>query len=295
MLQHDTRSPVVYIRSFMLDGRLTGIYAGLTAEQEICAEMERLGPVVAIGKPGELVPELGAARVYVGDDSWRAKILEYFDKAAYVVVQVGPTANLWWEIDEATQRVPLERLLIFAFGAREEIEAFRLELERKLDNVKIKLDDSVKLTPRLWWPLSRLIPGIGVELGQLIHFRADRSSAARAIHYPISIRSLLAMPFVAPYRPYLMPIRHALKDVIGPVDAGRSRTSQWLAIVLALYLGMFGIQHFYLGNRRAGWMAVALSITGISLVMGWIHSVELSLLEPEDFERRLRGLPSRAV
>lgn len=295
VLQYDTRRPVVYIRSFMLDGRLTGMYAGFTAEQDICAEMEKLGPVVAIGKPGEPVPELGAARVYVGDDGWRTKILEYFDQAAYVVVQVGPTANLWWEIEEATRRVPLDRLLIFAFGARQETEAFRVELGRRLGGVEIQFDDSVKSAPRLWRLLWRLTPATGVELGQLIHFRADRSAAARAIHCPMSVRLLPELLFVAPYRPYLMPIRHALKDIIWPGDTAPRRTSQWLAIVLALYLGMFGIQHFYLGNRRAGWMAVALSLTGISIVMGCIHSVKLTLLEPEDFERLRRSFASHAV
>ena len=37
-------------------------------EQELAVLMGRLGPVVAIGKPGERLPELGAARLYVADD-----------------------------------------------------------------------------------------------------------------------------------------------------------------------------------------------------------------------------------
>jgi hypothetical protein len=33
-------------------------------------------PVIAVGKPGETLPELGAARMYVGHEDWQRTLLE---------------------------------------------------------------------------------------------------------------------------------------------------------------------------------------------------------------------------
>ena len=59
--------------------------------------MARVGPVIAIGKPGERLPQLGAARLYVDDDHWRDTIDDLMAESALVVVRAGDTPNLWWE------------------------------------------------------------------------------------------------------------------------------------------------------------------------------------------------------
>ena len=77
LLQEDGRAPVVYIRSFKSDDRIASRFAWTAAfsiEQELAGIMSRVGPVVAIGRPGEPLPQLGAARLYVGDDEWRGTI-----------------------------------------------------------------------------------------------------------------------------------------------------------------------------------------------------------------------------
>ena len=76
-LRRDARAPVVYLRAFTDDGqmavrghhwqdRVIGKAASaltLTSpEQELAFILQRVGPVIAIGKPGERLPELGAAR-----------------------------------------------------------------------------------------------------------------------------------------------------------------------------------------------------------------------------------------
>ena len=45
-----------------------------TPEQELADILEHVGPVVAVGKPGEPLPELGAARLYVSHDEWQGKV-----------------------------------------------------------------------------------------------------------------------------------------------------------------------------------------------------------------------------
>jgi hypothetical protein len=46
----------------------------LTEEEQLAMVMNEIGPFIAIGRPGEQWPELGAARMYVGDDEWQATI-----------------------------------------------------------------------------------------------------------------------------------------------------------------------------------------------------------------------------
>ena len=63
--------------------------------------LAHVGPVVAIGKPGEPLPELGAARLYVADDQWQAKVIELMGKAALVVIRLGASPGLLWEIEQS--------------------------------------------------------------------------------------------------------------------------------------------------------------------------------------------------
>jgi hypothetical protein len=69
----DSRPPVVYLRSFADDSKAAnrlGIAADLkanTEEGEIAEIVRSVGPLIAIGRPGEQVSYYGAARIYVGD------------------------------------------------------------------------------------------------------------------------------------------------------------------------------------------------------------------------------------
>ena len=81
----DPRPPVLYLRSFQDDGSvllddqglpgmqaLTRATSPTSSEEELARILEQIGPVVAIGKPGEKLPELGAARLYVSHEEWQA-------------------------------------------------------------------------------------------------------------------------------------------------------------------------------------------------------------------------------
>jgi len=116
VLENDPRQPVIYLRSFKDDkgaGRpmdvlrvsnmkylwhmIFAFYNGLHefmgwSEEEILAQvLTTVGPMVAIGRPGEKLPQLGAARVYVEDAVWQPKVHEFLEKAALVVLRLGKT------------------------------------------------------------------------------------------------------------------------------------------------------------------------------------------------------------
>lgn len=119
LLRHDRRPPVVFLRSFDDDDLIDPSFTATNQlvpgryENKLARVLDSIGPVVALGRPGESHPELGAARLYVKDENWRQAISELIDDAALVVAIVGDSPGLWWEIEFSMNRVPGERLLFF--------------------------------------------------------------------------------------------------------------------------------------------------------------------------------------
>jgi hypothetical protein len=148
VLEKDKRAPIVYIRSFRDDDKLLTqkdkmnlaasrlsfpVFATTSKEETMATILTELGPVIAIGNPREQLPELGAARIYFTDDEWQVKILELMQKAKLVILLGGPTKNLWWEIEQALQKLTPDKLIcleLFDQGANH--EAFEQDLEKML-------------------------------------------------------------------------------------------------------------------------------------------------------------------
>jgi hypothetical protein len=83
-----------------------------TPEQESAAALSAVGPVVAVGRPGEPLHELGAARLYVAHEAWQGEVRSLMGRATLVVVRVGSSPGVLWEIDQVLERVP--RRVVFA-------------------------------------------------------------------------------------------------------------------------------------------------------------------------------------
>ena len=110
LLASDPRQPVLYLRSFQDEDQDRGpvgalrssqgsIQAlshstpawGLREQEALSVLFSEVGPYVAIGKPGEKLPELGAARMYVPDSKWQVKVRQLCLDAKLVVVRAGVT------------------------------------------------------------------------------------------------------------------------------------------------------------------------------------------------------------
>ena len=117
LIKNDPRAPVLYLRSFDDDavpdytGSMTPLGARLTVEMQLAKVFMGMGPVVSIGRPGERLPELGTNRFYVSDDDWQQAVLYFLDRAAGVIIVVGRSTGVTWEITTALRNVPLSRLL----------------------------------------------------------------------------------------------------------------------------------------------------------------------------------------
>lgn len=118
LLKTDRRAPVLYLRSFNDDGvpDLTSSVIPFGPRQTIETRLSRvfrgIGPVVSIGRPGERLPEVGANRFYVSDNDWQRAVLYFIDRAAAVIIMIGRSKGVAWEIDTALRTVPRERLLL---------------------------------------------------------------------------------------------------------------------------------------------------------------------------------------
>ncbi len=128
VMQRDLRPPVVYLRPFFEDERQIydgpvgarhgGVGSGASVkrnashEREIARALHRVGPLVAIGKPGDSVAPLGAARVYVGDDVWQETVLALIKRAAIVILQPEATQGTWWELNAVAATTDWRRVLM---------------------------------------------------------------------------------------------------------------------------------------------------------------------------------------
>jgi hypothetical protein len=118
MLNTDNRAPILYLRSFDDDG-VTDLTTQIipwsptqTVEMRVTQALGELGPVVSIGRPGERLPELGANRFYVSNAEWKDAVLYFIKCSSAVVIVVGRTPGVSWEIRTALESVSPEKLLL---------------------------------------------------------------------------------------------------------------------------------------------------------------------------------------
>lgn len=113
------QNPVLYLRSFASDesqswdGNLQRP-SWSREEPKFLEPLEKFGPVVAIGSPGEIEPPRGGAkRLYAAED-WHLLFAELLNRAQLVVILAGTTVNLQWEIEQVFQHEPfVPTILLF--------------------------------------------------------------------------------------------------------------------------------------------------------------------------------------
>ena len=126
----DSRRSVLYVRSFDDDARDFDVlyrYNTLLAiilcppivfrskkryEQVIADILEPVGPLVAIGRPGESLPELGAARTYTTDAEWQDWVITQHRECSMVLMQAGRSAGLRWEVERVFRKDTFKPTLV---------------------------------------------------------------------------------------------------------------------------------------------------------------------------------------
>lgn len=131
----DQRPPILYLRSFEDDAlRLPAFMSARRPflelfaargsdpfEESIAWQVAPYGPVVAIGRPGRSLQSLGAARDYLPSDIWRQGVSERIATARAIVVILGATEGLRWEVAELVAGGHLGKTVFVFPPATEEI------------------------------------------------------------------------------------------------------------------------------------------------------------------------------
>ncbi len=125
VLARDPRTPVLFLRSFSEDKELTydTISTGETTTtisakaEDFLLALNAVGPLVTIAEPNRaarlgLHPH-GAYRDYVGEGGWQTRVQELLDHAGMVVLAIGDSPGIEWEIDQVRQRIGAESLLLY--------------------------------------------------------------------------------------------------------------------------------------------------------------------------------------
>ncbi len=140
--REDRRPPVVYLRSFQDDPVAAKGFAPQlvmsflefvnTEEEQLTEVLSEIGPFIAIGRPGERLPTIGASRMYVTDAEWRARVLELMSAARLVTIRAGSTQGIWWEIETAVRTLQPEKLVFLLPYTKAQYEVFRQKAESYL-------------------------------------------------------------------------------------------------------------------------------------------------------------------
>jgi hypothetical protein len=114
------KPPVLLLRSFTDD--VAGIPPNMLIprlvrrrkrlEEMIGEQLTSAGPFVAIGRPGERLPQLGASRLYVGDSEWQAVVESYIARSDLIIVIAGKTHWVQWELANVLKQDRIAGLLI---------------------------------------------------------------------------------------------------------------------------------------------------------------------------------------
>ncbi|MCY1136970.1 hypothetical protein OWR29_03105 [Actinoplanes sp. Pm04-4] len=128
--QLEAGSYVLYLRSFEEDERQTALHevplpglsggaavgflvSGRSAEEHVAEILRPVGPLVAVGAPGERLPYVGAARMYLPLAGWQGPVSELIRKSRLTVLTLGTSAGTMWELAESFRLLPPHRLVLF--------------------------------------------------------------------------------------------------------------------------------------------------------------------------------------
>jgi hypothetical protein len=152
VLRTDARSPILYLRSFQSDDQedprtvrqtIGGAWMQGTAEERDVQHLRRIGPVLAVSRPGVRLPPIGAARVAFSNADWKTGVRKLVNDSQLIVVKIGTSANLFWELGEVFQAHPFKRVLVCMppsaadsiTNTQQQYERFRRALAKELPSL----------------------------------------------------------------------------------------------------------------------------------------------------------------
>jgi len=131
----ETSGPtVLYLRAFDLDDAAAAnsshgvVSLFRSEEQQLDRAFRNFGRLVAVGRPDEELPPVGARRVYPGDE-WQARVEQMVRSAALVVVGAGRGAGLRWELELLGRIYDPRRTVLLLPGTVRDMERLLREID----------------------------------------------------------------------------------------------------------------------------------------------------------------------
>jgi hypothetical protein len=196
----------------------------VSMEEQLSEVLAPIGPLIAVGNPGETLATPGAARAYVDDAHWHAVVRDWLDRTRLVIMLPGVSEGVRWEIAEVFHSVrPTAVLLLLPRMARCDYEALQRAL-RATCNIALPAFGAVSR----WRHVSGFV---------------SFDDAWRATFLPLAAPWLRTNPF----RPMQAQFNHALRPVFtrlgvpwqpSRVAALRAALLAFLALTVVLLLSM---------------------------------------------------------
>lgn len=222
-----------------------------TWERRLNRLFGRFGPVVAVGKPGEPLPPLGARRFYLEPDggAWQPEVSELIRRARLVIIvaaigeHAGSGEGTLWEYAEAVRLLPPSRVVLVAFGRRDEYERFRT---RATEYFAERAGDGIPPPPELpGWPehlrprlLRSAYPFHGIvrfDAGWAAEFRHFDATAERGLTPHMRWRKTVRRQIT----PWLNECERVLPGMA--IHASSQRAHWQLKVVTAAFFATVGV------------------------------------------------------
>ena len=113
----DSRPPVLLLRSFEDDEKLRYIRADtalfdFSLESRLADHFSAVGPFIAVGKPGDMSPHLGAARASLLDNEWQGTVIGWMVESSLIIVMIGSTHWVGWELERIIELGHTAKLIL---------------------------------------------------------------------------------------------------------------------------------------------------------------------------------------
>jgi hypothetical protein len=171
--QNDRRPPILFLRSFQDDKfklkervRIAGVPTNqsIRMEEALGLRLRDFGPFLAVGEPGEGLPQLGAARAYLSDDQWQAAVLSWIKESRLIAMLCGPTRWIHWEMQNIIAFQRLDRVLLLLPPGRKPGSAAARRRQERWDNIVRSLAET---------PYAPMLRQLEIDDILLVQFRRD--------------------------------------------------------------------------------------------------------------------------
>jgi hypothetical protein len=199
-----------------------------SAEEFLVSLVDPMGPVIAIGRPKEWTPPIGAARMYLGDE-WKGVVCDLMKKSQLILMFAGITPHFAWELQTVFRNDPfVPTILILPFFQRyrqEEVDQFVTMLEEGTGN---RISKDLRKTRAVYF----------ARTSEVIEIRDQDTPDERALNEQ--------NPFLGPIAQIMELSRPGWTDgYIGAARENRRANRLWLAggaaAVLLLLVGSFAL------------------------------------------------------